>query len=725
MKLCLNMIVRNEAPIIERSLASTIGHINYYVIGDTGSSDATMEIIKTFFGKHNVPGEIHQFPFINFAQARNCALEFAKVSPGDFDFILLNDADMELKADPGWKKNIIFPVCSIRQTNDFLSYYNARLLHRAIEARYIGKTHEYLSTPMASQPIEGVWFLDHANGSSRSEKTERDLRLLKESLAENPNDQRSLFYIANTLKDLGRYYDALGYYKRRIKAGGWDEEVWYSAYMAAFCHKQLGNEAQFIAKSLEAFEMRPWRAEPLLPLATHYREAGKNHLALMISERGAEVPYPVNDQLFVENFVYEHGFAGEISIAGFYATNGSALQRRQRQRGYEEAARLGSSTDAPEYLRKMALKNSRFYAKNAVELLPSFVTTELKVPEELISKGYVESNPSIALHPDGNIHCIIRTVNYRMNNGVYTAPDDIVNTENYICELDDDLKIVRSAPIDHGDFSNNRTDFAVRGYEDCRLFWWRNEWWATATIRDRHPEGVPEMALFNVNGDKEFVFQAGCMGGDVLWGPLRSNEYEDPIIIQKTEKNWMPLILPATEQGASDRLLFVYSFDPTTIIETVIPQVWDGSCVIKKLQSAPSPYFRLSDLRGSSQCIPWSSDSVGEEDGYLVIGHESFREELPWRYLHRFVELDNKFIIRRISNLFQFNHPGVEFCAGLALSHKHDKEELLISYGVEDRQAFLARISVTDVKNQLRASGATGNSTQQPEAVRPVAPKTR
>ena len=42
------MIVKNESLVIERMLKSVIDIIDYYIIVDTGSTDNTIECIKTF-----------------------------------------------------------------------------------------------------------------------------------------------------------------------------------------------------------------------------------------------------------------------------------------------------------------------------------------------------------------------------------------------------------------------------------------------------------------------------------------------------------------------------------------------------------------------------------------------------------------------------------------------------------------------------------------------------
>ena len=672
-KICLNMIVRNEAAIIERCLASVMP--DYYVIGDTGSTDATVEIIKGFFEKRRIPGEIHHFPFIDFAQARNKALEFARASEGNFDYILFNDADMELKPGPNWKENIIHPVCSIRQKNDVISYYNARLLHRAIPAQYVGKTHEFLSTPVPAQPIEGVWLMDHANGSSRAEKTERDLRLLKESLKENPNDQRSLFYIAQTLKDLGRYYDALSYYQKRIKAGGWDEEVWYSAYMAATCYNHLGKEAQFITKSLEAFEMRPWRAEPLLPLAKHYREAGKNELALMISERGECIEFPKEDTLFVENSVYQYAFQSEIAVAGYYTKN-----KTKRNQAYEICMSLAVSREADRGIQELALQNSRFYAKKAIELFPSFDAKQLPTVPEL-TPGFTAMNPSVAIGEDGKVHCVIRTVNYWMMHGQYLSPDNIIRTENYFCELSyPDFELLSSKKIEV-QVTEPQTDFPVKNHEDCRPFWWRGEWWGTATVRDRHPSGQCEVSLFTLKGDIEHVFH---------------HDPESPVA-DRNQKNWMAVVLPG------DKLCFVYSCDPTVVLEVYEEE---GKFKLRTYASDPIAPFSLSELRGSSQCVFVQAGPLVSKDRYLLIGHEAFSHGGGRDYAHRFVELDDQFCVTRVSDLFHFVESGIEFCAGMTiippLTGQAHQEQLLISFGVADKEAWIARVKLSDVEKQLK-----------------------
>jgi hypothetical protein len=163
------MIVRNEAEIIERCLASVAPYIAYWVILDTGSDDDTPALIERFFRDTDIPGELHHGEFVDFSTSRNQALELCRRSKGDFDYILLIDADMELLAeDESWLDGLDAPAYSIRQHND-LVYDNVRVLQRASGARYVGVTHEYLDVGGQAPRLAGVrcWITPAAPAAPR------------------------------------------------------------------------------------------------------------------------------------------------------------------------------------------------------------------------------------------------------------------------------------------------------------------------------------------------------------------------------------------------------------------------------------------------------------------------------------------------------------------------------------------------------------------------------
>jgi glycosyltransferase involved in cell wall biosynthesis len=367
-KLCLNMIVKNEMANIGRCLASLLDHIDCWVIGDTGSDDGTPEFIQSFFASRGIPGELHRFPFHNFEQARNTALEYAYASRLDFDYLLFCDADMELVVEaPEFRSNLTAASYELLQRAQAggLVYWNTRLAHRSAQPRYRGVTHEYLEIGGDSEKLRGVWYKDHATGANRVDKFERDIRLLTDALQKEPSSARYWFYLAQSYRDAGRAAEAAAAYAKRIEMGGWDEEVWYSRWQRARCLRTLGDDAGFLQAALAAFNARPWRAEPLYDLARYYRERGMHDASLLFSEAGLAIGLP-DDVLFVEGSIYAVGLKEEYAIAAFYSRDAA-----RRERGHALCDWLALNRAVPKPSGDLARSNLFFYAEAASVLMPS------------------------------------------------------------------------------------------------------------------------------------------------------------------------------------------------------------------------------------------------------------------------------------------------------------------------------------------------------------------
>src|SRR5262249_39270334 len=110
------------------------------------------------------------------------------------------------------------------------------------------------------------------------------------------------------------------------------------------------------------------------------------------------------------------------------------------------------------------------------------------------------------------------------------------------------------------------------------------------------------------------------------------------------------------------------------------------------------PGFTVDNLSGSSQVIPFG-------DGYLAVLHTAHAmpgEPYKRYYHHRFVQYDRDFRVEHLSLPFCFNDRTIEFCAGMCTHPSEDK--LVLSYGVNDREAWLATVSVDEVESMLWAS---------------------
>ena len=230
--LCLNMIVKNESKIIRRLMESVVPIIDSYCICDTGSTDNTIEIITSYFAEKNIPGKVIIEPFKNFAYNRTFALQSCN---GMSDYVLLLDADMIFQINNFNKSRLAeADTFCILQGNDSFYYQNMRIVRNNGLYKYIGVTHEHIATPSGNHNSNlsknELFILDVGDGGSKSDKFERDIRLLLEGLKDEPGNVRYHFYLANSYKDSGHFTEAIEYYNKRIALGDWEQEIWYSYY---------------------------------------------------------------------------------------------------------------------------------------------------------------------------------------------------------------------------------------------------------------------------------------------------------------------------------------------------------------------------------------------------------------------------------------------------------------------------------------------------------------
>lgn len=92
-RLCVAAIVKNEARRVAGMLRSCAPVADGFVIVDTGSTDDTIDVIRSTLLDLAVPAELKQIAFKDFASARNAAIDAVDER---FDWILMIDADEHL-----------------------------------------------------------------------------------------------------------------------------------------------------------------------------------------------------------------------------------------------------------------------------------------------------------------------------------------------------------------------------------------------------------------------------------------------------------------------------------------------------------------------------------------------------------------------------------------------------------------------------------------------------
>lgn len=293
--IALVTMTKNGALKLPRLFESVIGFVDRAIILDTGSTDSTLEWL--LLQSHPFPVESVRKPFVDFAASRNQLFEFAQ---GKADWLLLLDDDMFLnftKPGPEVRAQLLTrePAYMLRHAGD-MAYWVSRLVRGALPWKYSGVTHEYLVGVDGSKAphLEGVEVGHIYNHGP--EKFERDLRLLSADIARDPEDARTIFYLANTLRDMGVTGPAIRFYCMRANMAGWDQETWQASYEAA----RLAVDPNAMGK---VYFARPSRAEPAAWLARYYEMDGNASAAEHWEEVRASIPM-TTDVLFVIQSAY-------------------------------------------------------------------------------------------------------------------------------------------------------------------------------------------------------------------------------------------------------------------------------------------------------------------------------------------------------------------------------------------------------------------------------------
>lgn len=322
MTICLNMIVKDEAHVIERCLDSCLPLIDTFCILDTGSTDKTVEVIREWGKKNNIEGVVFETTWTDFGTTRSEAIDLAK---GRADYLLFIDADDIFEYDEGFvKPELDGDAYNVVIDYGGLIYTRLALVKDSLDWRYEGVLHEYVTCDQEFKPqTVGGFRMKIVGGGARDALDERkkyaaDAEVLRKALKTDPNNARYAFYFAQSLRDSGQYMLAHKAYEKRSKMGGFDQEVWFSKFQMAKMGEVLGWKFERVQNLyLEAYNERPWRAEPLVHLAALCRVNEKWGSALVFSQ--SAIPIPVSkDSLFVDVACHTWKPLDEYSIAAFY-----------------------------------------------------------------------------------------------------------------------------------------------------------------------------------------------------------------------------------------------------------------------------------------------------------------------------------------------------------------------------------------------------------------------
>jgi glycosyltransferase involved in cell wall biosynthesis len=327
------MIVKDEAPVIARCLASVRALIDYWIIIDTGSTDDTPDVVRRAL--NDIPGELHQRPWVDFAHNRSEALSLARAR-GDYTLII--DADDVLELPPGFKMpHLKADSYTVEIRNQERRLWRPQLVRNTLPWRYEGVLHEFLS--YASEPdkrrifpeensqkrLPGVRIRMSEEGarrrSSASVRYRRDATVLECALATETDPflvARYKFYLAQSYLDAGNKEKALGAYQERATLGFWDQEVFISLHRSANLKAELNfDEEDVIATYLSAHHIRKDRAEALHGAARFCRIKQRYQQGFDLAKRASEIKHPEGG-LFIEEWIYQYAVIDELAVNAYW-----------------------------------------------------------------------------------------------------------------------------------------------------------------------------------------------------------------------------------------------------------------------------------------------------------------------------------------------------------------------------------------------------------------------
>jgi tetratricopeptide (TPR) repeat protein len=654
--LCLNMIVKNESKIIQRLLTSVVGIIDTYCICDTGSTDNTIELINQFFGDKKIEGKVVQEPFQNFEYNRNFALQQCE---GMSDYVLFLDADMIFEVRD-FDKDILgrYDSFHILQGNDSFFFNNMRIVRNNGQFKYVGVTHEYISTPDRNSNYcfkkNELFISDIGDGGSKHDKFIRDINLLTEAIRIKPNCDRSHFYLGNSYHDSGQFEKAIPIYEQRIKLGGWDQEVWYSYYRIGLCYKQMGQIEKAICSWMEGFSYLPSRVENLYEIVKHYRETSKHTLSHNFYKMAKEAIAKDQDRtgfLFLHNDVYTHKLDYEFTIIASYL-NVKNIN--------DQVVHIFNISNEDPMLDNI-LSNLKFY-KDVLKATHTLKFDDMiddtindkKVELRSTSSCIVENNSTT-----GSKYCLnIRYVNYYISeNGGYLNCDDSIITKNRYVELDEDFTISKSKWFDHTDDTNRR----YVGIEDVRIY------------KDEHTNKMLFIGTGFLKDDR-----IGIVNGtyDLTKNTLDTTEIISSFNKNFCEKNWVYV-------DYKDKTHIVYNWFPLQLCENRE----DNKIYIVSEKPMPKIFKRV---RGSTCGYKYKNEI------WFVTHIVSY--EQPRHYYHMLVVFDNDMNLLRYSAPFKFDNDPIEYCLGLIVKDNN----ILVSYSTWDRTTRIGIYKKEYIESMLK-----------------------
>lgn len=271
-KIFVYAVCKNEEQFVDRFM-KTLNEADMVIIGDTGSTDNTVERFKAN------GATVYEIPIIpwRFDKARN---ELLKFIPEDVDICVAVDVDEII--EPGWRK-CLEKAWNPTATKGSYSYtwsYNAdgtpgvQFLQHRIHSRHgyhwIYPTHEVLE--YIGDKSDNCIFIDGLKVDHYPDTTKNrgfNLSLLELALEEFPNDCRNMHYLGREYMFARRWDDSIGTLNKYLNnpKATWKDERSASMRFIGLCYSAKGDYQEAKCWILRAIAETPTIRDPYIELA--------------------------------------------------------------------------------------------------------------------------------------------------------------------------------------------------------------------------------------------------------------------------------------------------------------------------------------------------------------------------------------------------------------------------------------------------------------------------
>jgi glycosyltransferase involved in cell wall biosynthesis len=347
-KLILTQIMKNEAHVAERMLNSIKSIVDGIVVIDTGSTDDSVNLVRSWGEKNSIETYVFERPFDNFENSRNFSFEKAREvflgkNDGHTYYNFWLDFDEQIVVDSKFNKQSIDKDLYMFNTYiGNMKYTRNELCRLDKPFKFYGPVHEFIiseNTNITSGLMEGITVRVQMDGGSWKgnipDKYKKHAAILEDYIDNKDRNSRWVFYTAQSYHDSASIPDnrmeneerlrrALKYYKERIgRSDGYEEERFYSQFRVGTIKKALEFPwTEVHQELLKAYSMDPLRAESIKAIIDYYLTVGEWNMAFLYSKFAKENfhgknPYPTR-LLFVDESLYVWRFLEVHAAACFY-----------------------------------------------------------------------------------------------------------------------------------------------------------------------------------------------------------------------------------------------------------------------------------------------------------------------------------------------------------------------------------------------------------------------